>query len=241
MSAPVVRVVEATEAAEIAALLAQYRIKRVPVVRDGRLVGIVSRADLLRAVAGAEEPAHAASTHRVGGGLFADAIAALDRRFFGQGGEQPGVGQAAARPEGGFNVGDFRSLMDDFAHRKAAAADAVQREAAVDRRNKVAELIDEHVRDESWQKLRHQAREAAERGEKEFLLLRFPSDLCVDRGRAINAAASDWPTSLRGEPAEIYLRWASELQPRGFHLIARVLDFPGGMPGDVGLFLGWGE
>jgi CBS domain-containing protein len=33
---------------EIAETLERHRIKRVPVVRDGRLVGIVSRADLLR-------------------------------------------------------------------------------------------------------------------------------------------------------------------------------------------------
>ena len=33
----------------------------------------------------------------------------------------------------------------------------------------------------------HHAREAAERGEKEFQLLRFPSELCTDRGCAINA------------------------------------------------------
>lgn len=33
---------------EIARLLEKRRIKRVPVVRDGRLVGIVSRANLLR-------------------------------------------------------------------------------------------------------------------------------------------------------------------------------------------------
>src|SRR6202048_4959857 len=49
MSAPVVRITETTEAPEIARLLEEYRIKRVPVVRDDRIVGIVSRADLLRA------------------------------------------------------------------------------------------------------------------------------------------------------------------------------------------------
>jgi CBS domain-containing protein len=49
MSAPVVRITETTEAPEIARLLEKYRIKRVPVVRDDRIVGIVSRADLLRA------------------------------------------------------------------------------------------------------------------------------------------------------------------------------------------------
>ena len=52
MSAPpLVMVEEGTDSPEIAALLIAHRIKRVPVVRDGRLVGIVSRADLLRAIA----------------------------------------------------------------------------------------------------------------------------------------------------------------------------------------------
>ena len=45
---------------EIAALLETHRIKRVPVLRDGRLVGIVSRANLLQGIVGrqiAVEPA----------------------------------------------------------------------------------------------------------------------------------------------------------------------------------------
>jgi len=47
-----------TELAEIAMLLETKRIKRVPVMRDGKLVGIVSRANLVRALAAAKsEPA----------------------------------------------------------------------------------------------------------------------------------------------------------------------------------------
>jgi CBS domain-containing protein len=42
MSRPVVTVGENTDSAEIADLLAEYRIKRVPVVRDGQVVGIVT-------------------------------------------------------------------------------------------------------------------------------------------------------------------------------------------------------
>lgn len=60
MSAPVVEVSEATEAVDIARLIAAHRIKRVPVVRDGRLVGIVSRADLLRAFAAERAEPHGA-------------------------------------------------------------------------------------------------------------------------------------------------------------------------------------
>ncbi|HSP96587.1 MAG TPA: CBS domain-containing protein [Candidatus Dormibacteraeota bacterium] len=51
MVAPVVTVGEDALIDEVARLLEAHRIKRVPVVRDGRLVGIVSRADLLRALA----------------------------------------------------------------------------------------------------------------------------------------------------------------------------------------------
>ena len=51
MSAPVITVTEETNLREIARLLTNHRIKRVPVVRDGHIVGIVSRADLVRALA----------------------------------------------------------------------------------------------------------------------------------------------------------------------------------------------
>src|SRR6202040_1044310 len=81
MSAPVVRITETTEAPEIARLVEEYRIKRVPVVRDDRIVGIVSRADLLRALA-AEHSAQHGSGHtseRPGGG--GEIIRAIDPRF----------------------------------------------------------------------------------------------------------------------------------------------------------------
>ena len=55
MAGPVVTIGEDADAREIARLLQTYRIKRVPVIRNGRVVGIVSRADLLRAMV--QEPA----------------------------------------------------------------------------------------------------------------------------------------------------------------------------------------
>jgi len=53
MAHDVVSVAADTPVAEIAGLLATRGIKRVPVLRDGKLVGIVSRANLLRALASA--------------------------------------------------------------------------------------------------------------------------------------------------------------------------------------------
>ena len=85
------------------------------------------------------------------------------------------------------------------------------------------------------------ARLAASRGEKEYLLLRFPSALCTDRGRAINAPDPAWPETLRGIATEVYTRWNADLRPKGLRLKARVIDFPGGLPGDIGLFLRWDD
>ena len=65
MSAPVVTVSEHTDVSEIGKLLGTHKIKRVPVLRDGQIVGIVSRADLVRALT-LQSPAP--SAHH--GGLF---------------------------------------------------------------------------------------------------------------------------------------------------------------------------
>lgn len=51
MTRDVVSVAEDRPLSQIAEVLESHRIKRVPVVRDGKLVGIVSRADLLRGLA----------------------------------------------------------------------------------------------------------------------------------------------------------------------------------------------
>jgi CBS domain-containing protein len=50
MTRDVVTVTEDTELADVAALLEAKRIKRVPVIREGKVVGIISRANIVRAV-----------------------------------------------------------------------------------------------------------------------------------------------------------------------------------------------
>jgi CBS domain-containing protein len=51
MTRDVISVTDTTAVADIAVLLETNRIKRVPILRDGKLVGIVSRANLVRALA----------------------------------------------------------------------------------------------------------------------------------------------------------------------------------------------
>jgi CBS domain-containing protein len=53
MTTGVISVTEETPLSDIATLFERKRIKRVPVVQDGKLVGIVSRANLIQALASA--------------------------------------------------------------------------------------------------------------------------------------------------------------------------------------------
>lgn len=54
MSKKVISITEDTPVEKIAALMTAHRIKRLPVMRDERMVGIVSRADLVGAIARGE-------------------------------------------------------------------------------------------------------------------------------------------------------------------------------------------
>ena len=79
MTAPVVTVGEETDLREVARLLTANRIKRVPVTREGRIAGIVSRADLVRAFA--EAPAEATASATATHGLLADVVVGIEQRY----------------------------------------------------------------------------------------------------------------------------------------------------------------
>jgi hypothetical protein len=100
-------------------------------------------------------------------------------------------------------------------------------------------------------------RRAFERGETELILTSFPSSFCTDSGRAVNNAGlppinkpdEEEAAAGRHEPAwlatmpkgarPVYEYWEKHLKPGGFVLSARIINYPGGVPGDVGLFLSW--
>jgi len=81
--------------------------------------------------------------------------------------------------------------------------------------------------------------DAARAGRASVLAYRFPSELCLDGGRAINNGEPDWPASLAGQPRALYDYYQNVLRPAGYHIRAAILNYPGGIPGDAGLFLRW--
>jgi hypothetical protein len=238
--APRVILDEAAGLAEIARGFAESGSELIPVTAGGKLVGILRCSDLLGSLAATE------ARESDGRGALAETIARLDASFqrwkpeTGPGSQPPDAPIPGTERRQVPSAAELRDLMANHQSEEVSHEKEERDRAAEETRQRVEEMLQSPVTEEEWQGFLDRAREAAERGDKESLL-QFPSDLCTDGGRAINVVEPDWLETLRGKPAEIAARWESELKPKGFRLAARILDFPGGFPGDVGLFLGWGE
>ena len=81
---------------------------------------------------------------------------------------------------------------------------------------------------------------AMENGLTAVQVLRFPNHICTDGGRAINQVEEGWENTLTGLPKEMYEFWKRKLRPLGYHIRYHIIDYPGGMPGDVAITLSWG-
>jgi hypothetical protein len=80
---------------------------------------------------------------------------------------------------------------------------------------------------------------AVSNGLTEVQVYRFPNALCTDHGRAINQQEPGWETTLTGLPKEMFQFWERQLRPSGYKIKFQIVDFPDGMPGDVGITLKW--
>ena len=96
-----------------------------------------------------------------------------------------------------------------------------------------------HVGEQEQTIIRNIVSRAVADGKFEALVYTFPSDFCSDSGRAINSGDPDWPSTLQGKAKELFDRFKEVAQPQGYKLKAMVINFPGGVPGDIGFFLGW--
>jgi hypothetical protein len=82
---------------------------------------------------------------------------------------------------------------------------------------------------------------AVRNGLTEVQVYRFPNTLCTDKGRAINQMEAGWEKTLTGIPKEIFELWSEYLKPRGYRIGYQVIDFPDGVPGDIGVIISWGD
>ena len=95
------------------------------------------------------------------------------------------------------------------------------------------------------------------RGETELMFSSFPSSFCTDGGRAIinagvppinkpskeelakQAEEPDWLLTLPNGVHQVFDFWKQHLKPGGFKFGVRIINYPDGKPGDVGLFFSW--
>jgi hypothetical protein len=101
------------------------------------------------------------------------------------------------------------------------------------------DFLHAHVSEEEVAMVRRLVMNAVKDGKMEAMVYSFPSDLCTDSGRAINNNAPNWPETLQGKAKEFFDRYESIGKPQGYRLKAMVINFPGGVPGDIGFFLNW--
>ena len=242
MSSPLITVSPKASVRDIAEAFQAHRIKRLPVLDGETLVGVVSRADLLCLVESL--PAAPPARPGEGGGLLgflesmiggASLRGGLERRP--ERAHAPDTEKDAAPSD--LSADAFRDAVRACKVESLDHRQVFKSEAQLERQRQIKALLEQHLSAAQWSQMLDQAKLAARSGEHEFIMLRFPSDLCSDGGRKIDVAEEGWEGTLRGEAAEVYSRWRTELKPRGFGLSARIVSYEDGIIGDMALFLTW--
>jgi len=119
---------------------------------------------------------------------------------------------------------------------RARSAEEAEKQALLEKLSKPSGVTD----DDRMARAAAIIKRAADNGLTEVFIGRFPNALCTDRGRAINQQESGWENTLTGLPKEFFEFWQKHLKSRGYRIRFQVVDFPNGMPGDIGVTLAWG-
>jgi hypothetical protein len=131
-------------------------------------------------------------------------------------------------------VAEAEVAKADERKRAAAAAEAEKR-ALIEQLQKPSGISEE----EGIRRAAAIIKRAVSNGLTEVQVYRFPNALCTDHGRAINQGEPGWENTLTGLPKEMFQLWQTHLKPRGYKLRYQIVDFPGGMPGDIAITLSW--
>src|SRR6201995_174350 len=122
-------------------------------------------------------------------------------------------------------------------HAQRLAAGEAEKRALIERLSKPSDLSE----DEKIKLASTVIQRAVRNGLTEVQVYRFPNSLCTAKGRAINQQEPGWEKTLAGIAKEIYQLWYDYLKPRGYRIRYQIIDFPGGMPGDIAIVIAWGD
>lgn len=134
---------------------------------------------------------------------------------------------------------ELKRIRDEIETAKAQEALAKRRKLEEHQAQLREEFMRRDLRPDMAERLNRLVHHAAEQGQTEVMLFKFPAEYCKDHGRAINNFDPDWPDSLTGFARKAYDAYVERLQPLGYRMRAQVLNYPEGKPGEVGIFLSW--
>jgi hypothetical protein len=157
-----------------------------------------------------------------------------------------------------FSVAALCSERDARRRQDKEAAEQLARRKDEERSQFRQRLENFQLTDELIEATQQRIRRAFESGETELMFATFPSDFCSDGGRAITNAGAppiveltdeekeklkdaepEWLHTLPRGARPVYEHWKTVMKPAGFELSVRILNFPDGKPGDVGMFFTW--
>jgi hypothetical protein len=136
-------------------------------------------------------------------------------------------------------VAELRARREAEAARKRAEAEAAAQAAGAERAAYAEKVMSYRITAADEERALARIAKAYEDGEREVMLAHFPSTLCGDGGRRINNQLDGWQETLPGAFHDVYRWWETKLKPGGFGFAARVISYPDGVPGDVGIFITW--
>ena len=154
-------------------------------------------------------------------------------------GEEAWVLRRKAATSGIVTPDELRKLQDERDTVAAREAMEKKRRAEKEQQDLHEAFMNRKIGPEAIERFNAAVRNAAEQGRHEIMIGQFPASWCSDGGRRINNYLEDWPDSLQGVAREVYDYQSKNLAPLGYKMRVEVLNFPGGVPGDIGIFFRW--
>ncbi|WP_139281434.1 hypothetical protein [Muricoccus roseus] len=170
----------------------------------------------------------------------------MDTNYSNSRGVLPGLRRAEAssrahEPQISLSLAELYAEQDNRRLKGMESAADAERIGRTQGRSARERFDARQLTDTDRQEILSKIRVGFESGQREVTLSSWHSDFCTDGGRGVNNRFADWQNTLPAG-ARIFVKfWQEALRPGGFGLSSRILNFPGGVLGDVGLFVTWPE
>jgi cyclopropane fatty-acyl-phospholipid synthase-like methyltransferase len=137
------------------------------------------------------------------------------------------------------NVKDLQRIADEKETEKLKEILARRNKEEDEERQARQDFMAREIRPDGIDRFNGWVRRAAEQGRSDIEILRFPSEYCTDRGRAINNFEAGWPETLTGAARKVYDAYVQHLRAQGYKIHAKILNYPDGGLGEVGIYIAW--